>query len=51
MDLFTLPRVWQTLLDKSQYYTRRAAIHAFNNGNIWRKRGIAITPCRQDPQP
>lgn len=45
-DLFTLPRIWDELLEDCSYYTRLDDLKAFNQKHAWRKRGISITPCR-----
>ena len=42
----TLPRIWNGLLQNSEFYDRRQAVDTFNANNIWRKRGISINPCR-----
>ena len=41
-----IERVWQELLDSSDYAARRAAVDAFNRGSPWNKRGLAITPVK-----
>lgn len=45
-DLFTLPRIWSELPGQAQYYERLEQIKEFNMKTAWRKRGIAMTPCR-----
>jgi xanthine dehydrogenase molybdopterin binding subunit/xanthine dehydrogenase small subunit len=41
-----LPRIWETLLERSDYAARRAAIDAWNASHPMVKRGMAITPVK-----
>jgi len=41
-----LARIWDELLASSQYAKRRAAVDAFNAGQKWLRRGLAITPVK-----
>ena len=43
---FTMPTVWKRVLEKSEFVARSEAIEAFNMTNLWKKRGIAITPVK-----
>lgn len=45
-ELFTLPRIWEELQASARYHERLAEVRAFNKASPWRKRGIALTPCR-----
>jgi xanthine dehydrogenase/oxidase len=42
----TLPTVWNTLLQRSQYNTRLNLVTQYNARNLWRKRGISICPVK-----
>lgn len=52
---YTLPGVWKSIKESSDYQNRAAAVAEFNERNRWRKRGIAITPvvfdCMNFPRP
>ncbi len=41
-----LPRLWQEVMARANYDTRRAAIHAYNAQHAYQKRGLAITPVK-----
>jgi len=41
-----LDRVWAEAKQQSDYMARRAAIAAFNETNLYQKRGLAITPVK-----
>ena len=41
-----LPRVWQEVMARADYDTRRSAIATYNNQHPHRKRGLAITPVK-----
>ena len=43
---YTLTELIETLVAKSEYETRKAAVDQFNSENKWKKRGIALTPAR-----
>jgi xanthine dehydrogenase/oxidase len=42
----TLPTVWGTLLQRSQYDARLNNVGQYNARNLWRKRGISICPVK-----
>lgn len=42
----TLPTVWSTLMERSCYDSRLAICNQYNDHNLWRKKGIAITPVK-----
>jgi len=42
----TLPTVWSTLMERSQYDSRLSSCNQYNYDNLWRKKGIAITPVK-----
>ena len=42
----TLDQVWDTLLQRSQYNKRLDNINAFNQSNLYRKKGISICPVK-----
>lgn len=42
----TLPTVWNTLLNKSNYNQRLAKVQDYNYKNLWRKKGISICPVK-----
>jgi xanthine dehydrogenase/oxidase len=42
----TLQTVWNTLLQRSRYEDRMGRCEEYNANNLWRKRGISITPVR-----
>ncbi|XP_039553924.1 aldehyde oxidase isoform X2 [Passer montanus] len=46
LDPQNLIRCWNECMEKSSYYSRRAAINEFNKQNYWKKRGIAIVPMK-----
>ncbi|OUC14042.1 MAG: xanthine dehydrogenase molybdopterin binding subunit [Alkalinema sp. CACIAM 70d] len=41
-----LDRIWQELLDRSNFSQRRSEIAQFNHTNVDKKRGLAITPVK-----
>jgi xanthine dehydrogenase large subunit len=41
-----MPRIWDELLQSSQYAQRRRDIDVFNASNRWNKRGLAVTPVK-----
>ena len=41
-----IPRIWQELLESSQFEPRRVELREWNNQHPNRKRGIAITPVK-----
>ena len=41
-----LPLIWEKMLAKSKYFERRNEIEAFNNSQLHKKRGIALTPVK-----
>ena len=42
----TLPTVWSTLMKRSGYDARLTKCNQYNDHNLWRKKGIAITPVK-----
>lgn len=42
----TLPTVWGTLMQRSNYDSRLANVEMFNSTNLWRKRGISAVPVK-----
>ncbi|NXU77916.1 AOXA oxidase, partial [Oreotrochilus melanogaster] len=46
LDAENLTRCWNECLEKSAYYSRKAAISEFNKQNYWKKKGIAIVPLK-----
>lgn len=42
----TLPTVWNTLMQRSHYSDRLVAVNTYNSANLWRKRGIAVSPVK-----
>lgn len=45
-ELFTLPRIWEELQSSASFAERLEEIRTHNKASPWRKRGIAMTPCR-----
>jgi len=43
---WTLPELWQQLKRDADFDTRSSAVDTFNSANRWRKRGIAMVPCK-----
>lgn len=41
-----LQTVWETLLSRCQYNDRLLRVQQYNASNLWRKRGISITPVK-----
>ena len=46
LDYFTLPRIWETVLESAEFARRKKDIDAFNAGSRFVKRGIAATPMK-----
>lgn len=46
LEDFHVPQLWHSILDTCQLELRRKEIEAFNNANVWRKRGIAAIPTK-----
>lgn len=46
MECWTLPRIWEGLIEMADYKQRAAAVELFNKQHTWLKRGISINPCR-----
>ena len=42
----SLQLLWNTLMVRSNYTTRQAAVATFNDTNRWKKRGIALQPIK-----
>ena len=45
-ELFTLPVIWEELQKSANFAQRLADIQDYNKASPWRKRGIAMVPCR-----
>ena len=45
-ELFTLPAIWEELQKSANYAQRLTDIRNFNAVSPWRKRGMAMLPCR-----
>ncbi|XP_067671800.1 xanthine dehydrogenase/oxidase-like [Haliotis asinina] len=42
----TLGKLWQQLRQTSEFDKRRGEVDTFNKGNLWKKRGITMTPAK-----
>lgn len=42
----TMPTVWNTLLQRSQYEHRLSFAQQYNANNLWRKRGVSVCPVK-----
>lgn len=45
LDNCTLDLCWEECLEKSQYFERKRSAEYFNSTQLYRKRGIYVTPC------
>jgi len=43
---WTIPTLWAQCKKDAEFEKRRAAVEVFNKANLWRKRGIALTPVK-----
>jgi xanthine dehydrogenase/oxidase len=41
-----VPEMWERILNQSNYTERRALVDKFNSENVWKKRGLAVTPTK-----
>ncbi|PKK19615.1 aldehyde oxidase 1 [Columba livia] len=46
LDPQNLKRCWNECVEKSAFYSRKAAVSEFNKQNYWKKKGIAIVPMK-----
>lgn len=46
LEDFHVPRIWNQILESSQFLEREKSVYEFNNRNHWKKRGLAIIPTK-----
>ena len=46
LRFWNIPTIWSQLKESSEYETRKTSVATFNSNNRWKKRGLAMMPCR-----